>query len=63
MSTYKLITLDGLKYYHNKMIDYMHKQIELNTKGITNCPNCGAVMIDEICSYCGTHLPNYYKEM
>ena len=41
-------TLNTLK----EVSDY----ISSNTKKQSNCPNCGAVIVSEICEYCGTNL-------
>lgn len=57
----KVITLDNLKYYHNLMIEYIDKRMDLVEKKDTNCPNCGAPIRSKTCPYCGTNLTNWYK--
>ena len=57
----KVVTFEVLKYFYDKMIDYIDKRIELEHKGRTNCPNCGAVIENKVCPYCGTNFIDWYK--
>ena len=57
----KVVTFEVLKHFTDKLIDYIDKRIELEYKGHTNCPNCGAVIKDKVCSYCGTNFIDWYK--
>ena len=55
------MSLDNLKHYHNYLIEYIDKRIDLAEKGQTNCPNCGAIITDKICPYCGTNFIKWYE--
>ena len=55
------VSLDNLKQYHNLLIQYIDKRIDLAENGITNCPNCGAPITDKNCPYCGTNLIKWYE--
>jgi len=57
----KILTLNNLKYYHNLLIEYIDKRIDLAANGKTNCPNCGAAIKDKKCIYCGTELIRWYQ--
>lgn len=57
----KYVDLNGLKYYHNRLIEYIDKRIDLAQKGFINCPNCGAVISDKVCPYCGTNFIKWYE--
>lgn len=57
----KTISLDNFRQYHNLLMQYIDKRIDLSQNGTTNCPNCGAVITDKQCSYCGTNLIKWYE--
>lgn len=57
----KVVTLDNLAYYHSLLVEYIDKRIDLAENGLTNCPNCGAVIHNKECPYCGTHLIKWYQ--
>lgn len=57
----KVVTFEVLKYFYDKMIDYIDQRIEFEHKGHTNCPNCGAIIVDKVCPYCGTNFIDWYK--
>ena len=50
----KCVTLEGLEYYHKRLMKTIDAKIDLGIKGKTNCPNCGAVITSTKCEYCGT---------
>ena len=57
----KFMTLNNLTFYHNLLVEYIDKRIDLAMNGSTNCPNCGAIIKDKTCSYCGTNLIKWYE--
>ena len=57
----EFLTLSNLITYHNCLIHYIDKRIELAYEGKTNCPNCGAIITDKICKYCGTNFVKWYE--
>ena len=52
----KYIELDGLKHYHQLLMKTVRAEIQLQTTGLCNCPNCGAPIKSEECEYCGTNF-------
>ena len=61
MDVVKYMSLNSLKIYHNKLIEYIDKRIDLAQNEVTNCPNCGAPIHDKECPFCGTHLIKWYE--
>jgi len=60
-SLIKFLTLKNLKLYHNLLMEYIDKRIDLAQNGVTNCPNCGSPIKDKECPYCGTKLIKWYQ--
>ena len=54
--TIKYISLDNLKLYHEKLMECIDSKLELHDYGVTNCPNCGAIIRSSECEYCGTNF-------
>lgn len=52
----KYIDLNGLKYFAERMKEYIDVKTELTYNKRTNCPNCGAVITGMKCEYCGTNF-------
>lgn len=52
-TTDKLITLKNLEYYHKSLMDYL-KNPRLVATNI--CPQCGAIVSENKCDYCGAKL-------
>jgi uncharacterized OB-fold protein len=61
MKVTEYLDKEGLRFYHKLLIQYIDKRIDLAQKGSTNCPNCGAIITDKTCSYCGTNLIKWYE--
>ena len=50
----KYIDLEGLKYYTQRIKEYIDVKTELTYNKKTNCPNCSAPITGMKCEYCGT---------
>ena len=65
--TVKYLTLDGLIYYHKKLVDLIDKKLaEVNVIVLKECPTCGGhdfKMMDNAyeCKFCGNKY--YYKRI
>ena len=56
----KYVDLKALEYYHEKIMECIDRKIELQYKGVTNCPNCCAVITSSTCDYCGTDFTKLF---
>jgi len=52
----KFLDYSGLAKIMEKTKQYIDTSIDLKIKGETHCPNCGALITEEICPYCGTNF-------
>lgn len=48
------LTFESLKYYDKCLKQYLNMKIDLSKNKSTHCPNCGALITDSKCKYCGT---------
>lgn len=56
----KFIDYEGLKMYHKTLMNYIDTLVINRAFEHTNCPNCGAVITEDKCEFCGTvfHIHN-----
>lgn len=57
----KYIDLEGLRYFAERMKEYIDVKAELTQNKITKCPNCGAAITGMKCEYCGTDFETIIK--
>ena len=53
INTTKIITLENLQLYHKSLMEYL-KNPKLVATNI--CPQCGAIVSENKCDYCGAKL-------
>lgn len=59
----QFLDLEGLRYYNEKIKQYIDMRIGMEVHGKTNCPNCGAIITNtDNCEYCGTIIKNWMCE-
>lgn len=50
----QFVSREALEYYDKCLKKYLNAKIELTINKSTHCPNCGALITDSKCEYCGT---------
>ena len=57
----RFVDIDALEYFAKRMKEYTDVKIRLTLDRQTNCPNCGAVITDVRCEYCGTNFGKFVR--
>ena len=58
-NTMKFLDYNGAQQLANGLLKKMKAMIEFNESKETHCPNCGALITQEVCPYCGTNFTKF----
>lgn len=51
---YTYLNLPGLRCYHDQLMKHINALVVNRAFEYTNCPNCGAIITEDECKFCGT---------